>query len=106
MKKKIVSVIMTICMFATLAMGCGDTNTGSQTGVTGTEAEGQTAQNVAGDRADLILGATTGFFGSCRFMESVKIYTVWMKILFHSLGSRKTWRHRMKIHGYLRSVTG
>lgn len=73
MKKKIVSVIMTICMFATLAMGCGDTNTGSQTGVTGTEAEGQTAQNVAGDCADLILGATTGFFGA----ESLDVAYNW-----------------------------
>ena len=73
MKKKIVSVIMTICVFATLAMGCGDTNTGSQTGVTGTEAEGQTAQNVAGDCADLILGATTGFFGA----ESLDVAYNW-----------------------------
>ena len=73
MKKKIVSVIMTICMFATLAMGCGDTNTGSQTGVTGTEAEGQNAQNVAGDCADLILGATTGFFGA----ESLDVAYNW-----------------------------
>ena len=62
MKKKIVSVIMMFCLSATLAMGCGDIK---ENGAAGTETAANTAQSsVNGDRADLVLGATTGFFGA------------------------------------------
>lgn len=71
MKKKFVSVIMMFCLSATLAMGCGDTK---ENGAAGTETAANTAQSSAnGGRADLVLGATTGFFGA----ESLDVAYNW-----------------------------
>ena len=71
MKKKFVSVIMMFCLSVTLVMGCGDTK---ENEITGTETNANTAQSsMNGDRADLVLGATTGFFGA----ESLDVAYNW-----------------------------
>ena len=71
MKKKFVSVIMMFCLSVTLVMGCGDTK---ENEITGTETTANTAQSsMNGDRADLVLGATTGFFGA----ESLDVAYNW-----------------------------
>lgn len=71
MKKKFVSVIIMFCLSVTLVMGCGDTK---ENEITGTETTANTAQSsMNGDRADLVLGATTGFFGA----ESLDVAYNW-----------------------------
>lgn len=71
MKKKFVSIVMMFCLSVTLVMGCGDTK---ENEITGTETAANTAQSsMNGDRADLVLGATTGFFGA----ESLDVAYNW-----------------------------
>ena len=105
MKKEIVSVMMAACLFASLATGCGTANESETSSKSGSEAAGAVSKSgettTDGERADLVLGATTGFFGaevwtlritgmagSCPSMESAKICTVWMKILSRSMDRR------------------
>lgn len=87
MKKEIVSVMMAACLFASLATGCGTANeseTSSKSGseaASGTSASEEAAGAVSksgetttdGERADLVLGATTGFFGA----ESLDVAYNW-----------------------------
>ena len=73
MKKRMISIIMLCCLSGTLAMGCADT-TVSESEAAGTEVAAEPAQSSTnGERADLILGATTGFFGA----ESLDVAYNW-----------------------------
>lgn len=87
MKKEIVSVMMAACLFASLATGCGTANESETSSKSGSEAasvnsaseeaagavskSGETTTD--GERADLVLGATTGFFGA----ESLDVAYNW-----------------------------
>lgn len=87
MKKEIVSVMMAACLFASLATGCGTANESETSSKSGSEAASVTSasEEVAGavsksgetttdgERADLVLGATTGFFGA----ESLDVAYNW-----------------------------
>lgn len=78
MKKEIVSVMMAACLFASLATGCGTANESETSSKSGSEAASVTSASeeaagavsksgettTDGERADLVLGATTGFFGA------------------------------------------
>lgn len=61
MKKKILGLVFTVAMSVGVLAGCGQTAPGSE----------PTATNL--DRADLVLGATTGFFGA----ESLDVANSW-----------------------------
>lgn len=87
MKKEIVSVMMAACLFASLATGCGTANESETSSKSGSEAASVTSasEEAAGavsksgetttdeERADLVLGATTGFFGA----ESLDVAYNW-----------------------------
>lgn len=87
MKKKIVSVMMAACLFASLATGCGTANESETSSKSGSEAASVTSASeeaagavsksgettTDGERADLVLGATTGFFGA----ESLDVAYNW-----------------------------
>ena len=87
MKKKIVSVLMAACLFASLATGCGTANESETSSKSGSEAASVTSASeeaagavsksgettTDGERADLVLGATTGFFGA----ESLDVAYNW-----------------------------
>ena len=78
MKKEIVSVMMAACLFASLATGCGTANESETSSKSGSEAASVTSASeeaagavsksgettTDGERADLVLGATTGVFGA------------------------------------------
>ena len=87
MKKEIVSVMMAACLFASLATGCGTANESETSSKSGSEAASVTPASeeaagavsksgettTDGERADLVLGATTGFFGA----ESLDVAYNW-----------------------------
>lgn len=87
MKKEIVSVMMAACLFASLATGCGTANESETSSKSGSEAASVTSASeeaagavsksgettTDGERADLVLGATTGFFGA----ESLDVAYIW-----------------------------
>lgn len=87
MKKKIVSVMMAACLFASLATGCCTANESETSSKSGSEAASVTSASeeaagavsksgettTDGERADLVLGATTGFFGA----ESLDVAYNW-----------------------------
>lgn len=87
MKKEIVSVMMAACLFASLATGCGTANESETSSKSGSgaasvtsaseEAAGAVSKSgettTDGERADLVLGATTGFFGA----ESLDVAYNW-----------------------------
>ena len=87
MKKEIVSVMMAACLFASLATGCGTANESETSSTSGSEAASVTSASeeaagavsksgettTDGERADLVLGATTGFFGA----ESLDVAYNW-----------------------------
>lgn len=87
MKKEIVSVMMEACLFASLATGCGTANESETSSKSGSEAASVTSASeeaagavsksgettTDGERADLVLGATTGFFGA----ESLDVAYNW-----------------------------
>ena len=87
MKKEIVSVMMAACLFASLATGCGTANESETSTKSGSEAASVTSASeeaagavsksgettTDGERADLVLGATTGFFGA----ESLDVAYNW-----------------------------
>lgn len=87
MKKEIVSVMMAACLFASLATGCGTANESETSSKSGSEAASATSASeeaagavsksgettTDGERADLVLGATTGFFGA----ESLDVAYNW-----------------------------
>lgn len=87
MKKKIVSVMMAACLFVSLATGCGTANESETSSKSGSEATSVTSASeeaagavsksgettTDGERADLVLGATTGFFGA----ESLDVAYNW-----------------------------
>lgn len=87
MKKEIVSVMMAACLFASLATGCGTANESETSSKSGSEAASVTSASeeaagavsksgettTDGERADLVLGATTGFFGT----ESLDVAYNW-----------------------------
>lgn len=87
MKKEIVSVMMAVCLFASLATGCGTANESETSSKSGSEAASVTSASeeaagavsksgettTDGERADLVLGATTGFFGA----ESLDVAYNW-----------------------------
>lgn len=87
MKKEIVSVMMADCLFASLATGCGTANESETSSKSGSEAASVTSASeeaagavsksgettTDGERADLVLGATTGFFGA----ESLDVAYNW-----------------------------
>lgn len=88
MKKEIVSVMMAACLFASLATGCGTANESETSSKSGSEAASVTSASeeaagavsksgettTDGERADLVLGATTGFFGA----ESLDVAYNWV----------------------------
>ena len=87
MRKEIVSVMMAACLFASLATGCGTANESETSSKSGSEAASVTSASeeaagavsksgettTDGERADLVLGATTGFFGA----ESLDVAYNW-----------------------------
>lgn len=87
MKKEIVSVMMAACLFTSLATGCGTANESETSSKSGSEAASVTSASeeaagavsksgettTDGERADLVLGATTGFFGA----ESLDVAYNW-----------------------------
>ena len=87
MKKEVVSVMMAACLFASLATGCGTANESETSSKSGSEAASVTSASeeaagavsksgettTDGERADLVLGATTGFFGA----ESLDVAYNW-----------------------------
>ena len=87
MKTEIVSVMMAACLFASLATGCGTANESETSSKSGSEAASVTSASeeaagavsksgettTDGERADLVLGATTGFFGA----ESLDVAYNW-----------------------------
>lgn len=87
MKKEIVSVMMAACLFASLATGCGTAIESETSSKSGSEAASVTSASeeaagavsksgettTDGERADLVLGATTGFFGA----ESLDVAYNW-----------------------------
>lgn len=87
MKKEIVSVMMAACLFASLVTGCGTANESETSSKSGSEAASVTSASeeaagavsksgettTDGERADLVLGATTGFFGA----ESLDVAYNW-----------------------------
>lgn len=87
MKKEIVSVMMAACLFASLATGCGTANESETSSKSGSEAASVTSASeeaagavsksgettTDGERAYLVLGATTGFFGA----ESLDVAYNW-----------------------------
>ena len=87
MKKEIVRVMMAACLFASLATGCGTANESETSSKSGSEAASVTSASeeaagavsksgettTDGERADLVLGATTGFFGA----ESLDVAYNW-----------------------------
>ena len=87
MKKEIVSVMMAACLFASLATGCGTANESETSSKSGSEAASVTSASeeaagavsksgettTDGERADLVLGANTGFFGA----ESLDVAYNW-----------------------------
>lgn len=87
MKKEIVSVMMAACLFASLATGCGTANESETSSKSGSEAASVTSASeeaagavsksgettTDGERADLVLGTTTGFFGA----ESLDVAYNW-----------------------------
>lgn len=87
MKKEIVSVMMAACLFVSLATGCGTANESETSSKSGSEAASVTSASeeaagavsksgettTDGERADLVLGATTGFFGA----ESLDVAYNW-----------------------------
>lgn len=87
MKKEIVSVMMAAYLFASLATGCGTANESETSSKSGSEAASVTSASeeaagavsksgettTDGERADLVLGATTGFFGA----ESLDVAYNW-----------------------------
>lgn len=87
MKKEIVSVMMAACLFSSLATGCGTANESETSSKSGSEAASVTSASeeavgavsksgettTDGERADLVLGATTGFFGA----ESLDVAYNW-----------------------------
>lgn len=87
MKKEIVSVMMAACLFASPATGCGTANESETSSKSGSEAASVTSASeeaagavsksgettTDGERADLVLGATTGFFGA----ESLDVAYNW-----------------------------
>lgn len=87
MKKEIVSVMMAACLFAAFATGCGTANESETSSKSGSEAASVTSASeeaagavsksgettTDGERADLVLGATTGFFGA----ESLDVAYNW-----------------------------
>lgn len=87
MKKEIVSVMMAACLFASLATGCGTANESETSSKSGSETASVTSASeeavgavsksgettTDGERADLVLGATTGFFGA----ESLDVAYNW-----------------------------
>ena len=87
MKKEIVGVMMAACLFASLATGCGTANESETSSKSGSEAASVTSASeeaagavsksgettTDGERADLVLGATTGFFGA----ESLDVAYNW-----------------------------
>ena len=87
MKKEIVSVMMAARLFASLATGCGTANESETSSKSGSEAASVTSASeeaagavsksgettTDGERADLVLGATTGFFGA----ESLDVAYNW-----------------------------
>lgn len=87
MKKEIVSVMMAACLFASLATGCGTANESETSSKSGSEVASVTSASeeaagavsksgettTDGERADLVLGATTGFFGA----ESLDVAYNW-----------------------------
>lgn len=87
MKKEIVSVMMAACLFASLATGYGTANESETSSKSGSEAASVTSASeeaagavsksgettTDGERADLVLGATTGFFGA----ESLDVAYNW-----------------------------
>ena len=87
MKKEIVSVMMAACLFASLATGCGTANESETSSKSGSEAASVTSASeeaagavsksgettTDGERADLVLGATTCFFGA----ESLDVAYNW-----------------------------
>lgn len=87
MKKEIVSVMMAACLFASLATGCGTANESETSSKSGSESASVTSASeeaagavsksgettTDGERADLVLGATTGFFGA----ESLDVAYNW-----------------------------
>lgn len=87
MKKEIVSVMMAACLFASLETGCGTANESETSSKSGSEAASVTSASeeaagavsksgettTDGERADLVLGATTGFFGA----ESLDVAYNW-----------------------------
>ena len=87
MKKEIVSVMMAACLLASLATGCGTANESETSSKSGSEAASVTSAaeeavgavsksgetTTDGERADLVLGATTGFFGA----ESLDVAYNW-----------------------------
>lgn len=87
MKKEIVSVMMAACLFASLATGCGTANESETSSKSGSEAASVTSASeeaagavsksgettTDGERADLVLGATNGFFGA----ESLDVAYNW-----------------------------
>ena len=87
MKKEIVSVMMAACLFASLATGCSTANESETSSKSGSEAASVTSASeeaagavsksgettTDGERADLVLGATTGFFGA----ESLDVAYNW-----------------------------
>ena len=87
MKKEIVSVMMAACLFASLATGCGTANESETSSKSGSEAASVTSASeeaagavsksgettTDGERADLVLGATTGVFGA----ESLDVAYNW-----------------------------
>ena len=87
MKKEIVSVMMAACLFASFATGCGTANESETSSKSGSEAASVTSASeeaagavsksgettTDGERADLVLGATAGFFGA----ESLDVAYNW-----------------------------
>ena len=87
MKKEIVSVMMAACLFASLATGCGTANESETSSKSGSEAASVTSASeeaagavsksgettTDGERADLVLGGTPGFFGA----ESLDVAYNW-----------------------------
>lgn len=87
MKKEIVSGMMAACLFASFATGCGTANESETSSKSGSEAASVTSASeeaagavsksgettTDGERADLVLGATTGFFGA----ESLDVAYNW-----------------------------
>lgn len=87
MKKEIVSVMMAACLFASFATGCGTANESETSSKSGSEAASVTSASeeaagavsksgettTDGERAELVLGATTGFFGA----ESLDVAYNW-----------------------------